>query len=135
MTTFKHLHAHMTRRRLQNVSKMVLTEILSLCLLFFTSTGNKRCRAGRSATDSKHPTHLAHAFLMRNRRTVDPWVVYRSLYVCTQTQMHGTDLCMHVLSLARLCLWVLQRKLKIIYSPSKFHSQVWSPFHLSLSAW
>lgn len=75
----------------QNVSKMVLTEILSLCLLFFTSTGNKRCRAGRSATDSKHPTHLAHAFLMRNRRAVDPWVVYRSLYVCTQTQMHGTD--------------------------------------------
>lgn len=75
-------------------------------------------RAAEGARDCKHSTHLAQAFLTRSS-----WPLFVQMYVYMYAYTDAGD-CFYVflclLSFARLCLWVLQHKLKTACSPPKF---------------
>lgn len=89
---------------------------------FFTSAGKKCCLLFRV----QEVIGIQLTWHTPREEQESSWLLFVYMYTCTDAAASF----LHVLSFARLCLWVLQHKIKAVYSPPpSFTSAIWSTFH------
>lgn len=96
-----------------SISGILDLPLLATVFFFFTSAGKKCCLLFRV----QEVIGIQLTWHTPREEQESSWLLFVYMYTCTDAAASF----LHVLSFARLRLWVLQHKIKAVYSPPKFH--------------